>query len=393
MSNLNCQKKSLISSSAAAFVLAFFSPVFPLLAIFSGAAAAVMCINSKKAYLPAAFFVITSGYFYGGSLLFGSGIYFAIVLEALCFIPMLLFAITFSKAVKFKYTVIITSFAIGISLCGIAMLYVWQRGGEISLKGIESAFSWFTEAFNANMEATVAFLKEQGNTALADKYSDMYEALKTSVLKYYIPMFPSLCIMLGFVFATPSALFIKNSAHRADVQKIGRLSDFGSDRLLSIIMLAAYLVSVFVGEDAFGVTLCNFVTVGLCYFAVSGFGFISFMMNIRKTKTSTRYIVYVIICTLCFLTAGLDMIAMLGILEGILQTRVKLIKTVKRYGFDPEKDSLSEILEKMREKIERGEMPPREDEVPKEPDIPWYERDEYKTPQDGEENEDKENKE
>lgn len=393
--SLNKQKKTTVSAAITAFVLAFLAPAFPFLAPFAGAAASVVFINSKKAYLPLIFSLSVTAYFFAGTLLSGGDIFFAALLWLLYFVTAFAFYVTFRKAVKFQYIVTVTAFAIGASVCGIAFLYVYLRGGSLSLEGAAAAFSWFTESLEASMNQFIELLKETGNENLIEEYRTAYETLKTLVTDYYIPMFPSLAVTLGFVIAAPSALYIKNAAHRADVAKIGRLSSVKADRLLSVIMAAAYIASWFVKNDAFGITLKNFVTVGVAYFTVSGFGFISFMMNIRKAKPVTKHIVYTVICAIAVFISGLELIAMIGIFEGIVQTRNKFLKMMKLYGFDPEKDSAAEVIEKMREKIERGEIPPRgeEKEDSAKPDIPWYERDEYKNPPSEEENEDKENKE
>ncbi len=397
--SLNKQKKTMVSAAILSFVLAFLSPAFPFLAPFSGAAASVVFINSKKAYLPIAFLGTVTAYFFAGTLLSGGDFYYALLLELMCMVPALSFAITFRKALKFQYIITITAFATAAALCTVTFLYVYARGGSLSLEGAKIAFSWLINSFEANMNSFIELLKETGNENLIEEYRTAYETLKTLIVEYYIPMFPSLAVTLGFVVAAPSALYIKNAAYRADVAKIGRLSSVKADRLLSVIMAVAYIASMFVKNDAFGITLENFVTVGIAYFAVSGFGFISFMMNIRKTKTVTKHIVYTVICAIAVLISGLELIAMVGIFEGVVQTRNKFLKMMKQYGFDPEKDSTAEILEKMKEKAERGELQRRErdKEDAHNQDIPWYERDEYKNlpneEENGETTEDKENKE
>jgi lysine 2,3-aminomutase len=72
--SLNKQKKTTVSAAITAFVLAFLAPAFPFLAPFAGAAASVVFINSKKAYLPLIFSLSVTAYFFAGTLLSGGDI-------------------------------------------------------------------------------------------------------------------------------------------------------------------------------------------------------------------------------------------------------------------------------------------------------------------------------
>ncbi len=373
-------KGKFILFSVLTLAFAAFSPIMPLFALVAGVTGAINWFNSEKKAFPLLIILISFSLFVTSSFLLGLDIYYIALVAILFLVPMVLIAVCYSKGLTFQATVLLTATVLGGFIIGIIILYVYLKGGEISLKGAETAFGWLINEFNTVADAVVKMYTDAGSQNLADMYKQFFEEFRVSVTEYYVPMFLGIILNATLLFSAVAALTVKILADIPNKKKIGIFSSFRTERIVAILMIAAYIAVMFLDNSALSLTVKNLVLIGNAYFAVSGAAYISFILNMRKASTGKKCLVYGIILTVCVMLTGLDLLSVFGIMEGVIQTRGKFEKLVSNYGFDSAKENASDLLEKIKKKVEKEQSEKSKN------DVPWYERDEYKNNGENEQN-------
>ena len=354
-------RKYTVLGSVFTVALALLSTAVPFLAPFAGAALAVVILNSKKPWLPAALGAGVTAAVWGLSSFMG-GIYLFAAVTLMIAVTAATLSVAFGRAKPIKSVIIATSVTLGASLVALGLAYVYFEGGSLSADGVKAAFAWITEGIDSTAKNFLDSLGKEADAETVKLYENFFESFKNSVTEYYLPMSPSLCVYFAFLTVTPAVLFVKNAVPACDVAKVGRFGSMRTQRLFAVLMAAAYIASLFMSDDTVGLTVRNLTVASMGYFVAAGYSVISFFLTARGTRPPAKYLIYILTAFVCVLTLGFDIIAMLGIVEGLLQIRKKFDLVAAKYG---------EKGENIRDMMER--LKDAEQEKP-ENDVPWYER-------------------